>query len=279
MKTIKNSISMKAVLISIFAIAYAGALQGQSFLTPDPDSPVTQTPKEHVREGSVVTYDLTAGHVGGEQYRWEVTGGTITAAPGGTITGGGTVVDFAADVNTITIDWDQAPAGPIDSLDAQIQVQKLSGNGCPSQIQTLPIGVWNDASASIANGSEDFCSGGSPSVATLPVSLTGAPDGGTGDGFAVDYSFTIPAGLSALDGGGTAVATSGTLTTNTSSVDLPLPATLINTTGGDLDFVVTLDRMNDDFTGDGGVSGTYTITVHPVPETGDIVSTSSLTRR
>jgi hypothetical protein len=95
----------------------------------------------------------------------------------------------------------------------------------------------------------------------------------------VDYVFTIPAGLSALDGVGDPVVSSGTLTTNGSSVNLPLPARLINTTGGDLDFVVTLDRMNDDFTGDGGVSGTYTITVHPVPVTGDIVSTSSLTRR
>lgn len=278
MKTIKNSISMKAVLISIFAIAFAGALHGQ-FQTPDPDSPVTQTPKEHVRVGSVITYDLTTGHVGGEQYRWEVTGGTITAAPGGTITGGGTVVDFAADVNTITIDWSQAPAGAIDSVDAQIQVQKLSTNGCPSQVQTLPIGVWNLATASIADGSEDFCSGGSPVAGTIPVSLTGAPDGGSANGFAVDYVFTIPAGLSALDGVGDPVAVSGTLNTNSSSVDLPLPATLINTTGGDLDFVVTLDRMNDDFTGNGTVSGTYTITVHPVPVTGDIVSTSSLTRR
>jgi len=276
MKTIKNSISMKAVLISIFAIAFTGALQGQ-FQTPDPDLPVLQTPTEEVRTGSTVTYDLTADHVADEQYRWEVTGGTITEIDG-TATGGVTVVDFTANAHTITIDWDQAPGSAITSVSAQIQVQKLSTNGCPSQVQTLPINVWNLATASIADGSEDFCSGGSPSAATLPVSLTGAPDG-SADGFAVDYVFTIPVGLSALDAGGNAVSATGILTTDGSSVDLPLPATLINTTGGDLDFVVTLDRMNDDFTGNGTVDGTYTITVHPVPVTGDIVSTSSLTRR
>ena len=284
MKTIKNSISMRAFLSAVFAISFAVLVNGQ-FETPDPDLPETQTPEEEVRTGSTVEYTLDNGsHVAGEAYRWEISGGTITAAPGGTISGSGTVVEFAVDAHTITVDWDQAPASAITSLGAEIRVQKKSGNGCPSQIQTLPINVWNLATAEIATGTEDICSGAAPSVATIPVALTGAPDG-TNDGFAVDYSFTIPTGLDALDGSGVAVAASGTVTTDGSSVDIPLPATLINTTSGaslsDLDFVVTLTGMHDDFTGGGDVSGsgTYTITVHPVPETGDIQSDFSLTRR
>lgn len=269
---------MRVILSAVFAVSFAVAVNGQ-FETPDPDSPVTQTPTEEVRTGSSVEYTLDNGsHVAGEEYRWEITGGTITAAPGGTITGGGTIVEFATDAHTITVDWDQAPASAIASLGAQIQVQKKSGDGCPSQLQTLPINVWNLATAAITTGTESLCSGASPSVATIPVALTGAPDGST-DGFAVDYSFAIPLGLSALDGAGDPVVASGTVTTDGSSVNITLPATLLNSTSGDLDFVVSLDRMNDDFTGDGTVSGTYTITVHPVPVTGDIQSDFSLTRR
>jgi|SRR6056297_2555840 len=278
MRTIKNSISMRAILSAVFAISFAVVVNGQ-FQTPDPDSPSTQTPTEEVRTGSTVEYTLDNGsHVAGEQYRWEISGGTITTAPGGTISGGGTVVEFAVDAHTITVEWDQAPASAIASLGAQIQVQKLSGGNCPSQIQTLPINVWNLATASVTTGTEEICSGAAPSVATIPVALTGAPDGSV-DGFAVDYSFTIPAGLSALDGVGDPVVASGTVTTDGSSVNITLPSTLINTTSGDLDFVVSLDRMNDDFSGDGTVSGTYTVTVYPVPETGDIQSDFSLTRR
>ena len=127
MKTIKNSISMRAILSVVFAISFAVVVNGQ-FQTPDPDSPSTQTPTEEVRTGSTVEYTLDNGsHVAGEQYRWEISGGTITTAPGGTISGGGTVVEFAVDAHTITVEWDQAPASAIASLGAQIQVQKLSG--------------------------------------------------------------------------------------------------------------------------------------------------------
>ncbi len=279
MRTIKNSISMRAILSAVIAVAFAVVVNGQSFITPDPDSPGTQT-LEEVRLDSSVEYSLVGTHVAGEEYRWEVTGGTITAV-GSTVTGGVTEVDFTANAHTITVLWDQAP-GAIASVSGQVQVQKVSGDNCPSQIQTLDINVWNNATAAITTGTEEICSGASPSVATIPVALTGAPDGSV-DGFAVDYSFTIPAGLSALDGVGDPVAASGTVTTDGSSVNITLPAMLINTTSGasisDLDFVVNLTRMNDDFSGNGTVSGTYTVTVHPVPETGEIQSNFSLTRR
>ena len=276
MKTIKNSISMKAILSAVFAVSFAAFVNGQAFQIPDPNVPNTQA-LEEVRLDSTVEYSLAGTHNSGEEYRWEVTGGTITSTAAGTISGVGTIVDFAADAHTITVLWDQAPSD-IAAVSGQIQVQKVSGSNCPSQVQVLDVNVWNPATATITTGVESLCSGASPAAATIPVALTGAPDG-TAEGFAVDYSFTIPAGLSALDGGGVAVATSGTVTTDGSSVNITLPATLVNSTSGDLDFVVTLDRMNDDFTGDGTVSGTYTITVNPVPETGEIQSDFSLTRR
>ena len=279
MKTKMYSISMKALLTIVAVFVFTAFVNGQ-FLTPDPDSPVTQAPSEEVRTGSTVVYDLDNGnHVAGEQYRWVVTGGTITAVNGaGVISGGGTTVEFAANAHTITVDWDQAPASAIVSLATTIEVQKQSVDACPSQLQTLNIDVWNLATAAITTATEDLCSGGSPSVATIPVALTGAPDG-TVDGFSVDYSFTIPVGLTALDGASVAVAATGTETTDAASLDITLPVTLINTTAGDLDFVVSLTAMNDDFTGAGTFSGTYTITVHPVPVTGDIESDISLTRR
>lgn len=272
------SISMKAVLTIVAAFVFTAFVNGQ-FQTPNPDSPNTQVPSEEVRTGTTgVEYSLVAGHAAGEQYRWVITGGTITDALGAAISGGGTIVEFAANAHTITVDWDQAPGSAIASLAASIQVQKISTGSCPSQIQTLNIDVWNLATAAITTATEEICSDAAPAVANIPVALTGAPDG-TVDGFSVSYAFTIPVGLSALDGTATPVAATGTLTTDGASVNIPMPATLINTTSGDLDFVVSLTAMNDDFTGAGTFSGTYTVTVHPVPVTGDIVSTSSLTRR
>jgi hypothetical protein len=280
MKTKKFVVSMKAVLAAVMFLSFSFALNAQ-FQTPDPNSPVTQGPIEEVRTGATITYDVDDNHTAGERYRWEVTGGTITTATGGTISGGGTIVEFADDVHTIVVEWDQAPATATGSVSAQVQVQKQNSFGCYSQIQTLPVTVWNEATAVITTASESICSGAGPTITDVPVALTGAPDG-TVQGFAVDYSFTIPVNLTALDGLGNPVATTGTVNTDGSSVDIPLPATLINDTGGDLDFVVSLTRMNDDFTGDGDISGsgTYTITVHPVPETGDIQSDPApLTRR
>jgi hypothetical protein len=278
MKTKMYSISIKAVLTVVAVFFFTAFVNGQ-FQTPDPNSPVIQAPSEEVRTGTTVVYDLDNGsHNAGEQYRWVVTGGTITAVNGaGGITGGNTV-EFAIDAHTITVDWDQAPASAIVSLATTIEVQKLSNDACPSQLQTLNVNVWNLATAAITTATEDVCSGGSPSVATIPVALTGAPDGAV-DGFLVDYAFTIPVGLTALDGASVAVSATGTETTDGASVDITLPVTLINSTAGDLDFVVSITAMNDDFTGAGTFSGTYTITVHPVPVTGDIESTISLTRR
>jgi len=271
MKTIKRSNSMKVVLTLALAISLTALVNGQAFQTPNPDSPVNMA-LEEVRTGSSISYDLSAGHTAGEAYRWEVTGGEIIEV-NGTAVGATTAVDFTVDATSITVDWNGAVPSDITALSGQIQVQKRSTVGCYSQLTTLPIDVWNNATATITTGSEAICSGDSPGIANVAVALTGAPDGST-DGFAVNYVFTVPGGL---DIGGAAV--SGTVTTDGASVDIPLPGSFVNSTSGDLDFVVSLDSMHDDFTGDGTVSGTYTITVHPVPTTGSIVSGSSLNRR
>ena len=90
MKTKMYSISMKAVLTIVAAFIFTAFVNGQ-FQTPNPDSPVTQAPSEEVRTGTSVDYDLDNGnHVAGEQYRWVVTGGTITAVNGAGVMMGAT---------------------------------------------------------------------------------------------------------------------------------------------------------------------------------------------
>jgi hypothetical protein len=276
MKTIKNSISMKAILSAVFIVLFATLANGQ-FLTPDPSNPVTQTPTEEVRTGSSIEYSLSGTHVAGEEYRWEVTGGTITSAAGGTISGGGTIVEFAEDVHTITVDWDQAPTA-IASISGQIQVQKVSGANCPSQVQTLPINVWNLPTANITDADIAFCSGDN-TPGSITVELEGAP-AASGEGFTVSYAY---AAADIEDGSGSVDGQTGTVTTNTSSVTIPLPATLINTVSAERTFTVNLTLMQDDFDDQDGTwtaaGGSYVITVYPVPVTGDIQSDFSLTRR
>lgn len=276
MKTIKSSKTMKAILSLVFAVAFTAFVNGQ-FLTPSPNSPITQTPTEDVRTTSAIVYSLLATHNAGETYRWEVTGGTITEIDG-VATGGVAIVDFTADAHTITIDWDQVPATAIASLAAQIQVQKVAG-GCPSQVLTLPINVWNLPTANISDADDAICSGAAPGVASLTVQLTGAPDDGANDGFSVSYEFVAP---DLEDGVGTLLdGQTGTVTTNGSSVTIPLPAAVINTSNASRTLTVNLTQMQDDFNDQDGTftDGTFVLTVNPVPETGDIVSGSSLTRR
>lgn len=278
MKIINYPIPMKTLFTLLTAVVFTVALNGQ-FQTPNPVSPITQSPTENVRTASSIDYSLVGTHNAGEQYRWEVTGGTITA--GGTVTteGAASVIDFTADAHTITVDWDQAPGTDIGSLTADIKVQKISTDGCPSQVQTLPINIWNLPTATITDGDIEICSGdGTPGQIT--VDLEGAP-ALAGDGFTVNYEYVAP---DIEDGSGSVNGQTGTVTTNTNTVDIPLPATLINTIAtADRTFTVNLTLMQDDFNDQDGTwtaaGGSYVITVHPALETGDIQSTFSLTRR
>jgi hypothetical protein len=281
MKTIKNSILMRTIFVAIFAVSFTAFVNGQ-FLTPNPDSPVLQDPSEDIRTGSSVVYDLDNGsHVPGEKYKWVVTGGEITAVNEGVISGvDNNIVESTVDAHTITVNWDETPGSAIGSFAGQIQVQKVSIDDCPSQVQTLDVNIWNAPSASFTDVATEICSGDG-AAASVTVDFTGAPDNEGGNGFTVNYTMDIPTGVTAFDGAGDPFVATNSASTNGASVDIDLPATFVNSTDGSIDFVLTLTTMTDDFgdSDDTVATGTYTITVYPVPETGDIESSVSLSRR
>ena len=260
----------------IVAFLFSAFLNAQ-FETPNPSTPGAQTAEE-VRTGSTITYDLTANHTAGEQYRWAVRGGTITA--GGTVTtsGDSSIVEWTVDANIITVNWDtDLSAAPVGSAPGEIIVQKRSGSSCPSQLQVLDITEWNNPTATLADPTLTICSGEAVG-GNITIDLTGTP--GDNVGLVVTYNVTAT-GLTDL-GGNSLNATGSTVVSNTDQVTIALPDGLVNPTGAAIDYVVTLTAMIDDFTTpDGSIlgDGTYTITVDPVPVTGDINSSTSLLRR
>ena len=279
MKTKKYSISKKALMAAVFSFVFSAFLFGQ-FETPTPDASNTQSGEE-VRSsatGFSIDYDIFADHVGGEEYRWAVVGGTITA--GGTVTPSGdtSIVEWTANAYEITVNWDtDLSLDSIGSVAGEIIVQKRTGNGCPSQLQILPITMWNPATAGVVDDSIEICSGELVG-GSVTIGLTGAPDP-VADGFEVTYDITA---TDLTDIGGNSLDASGsTVVSNTSTVSIPLPDGLINGSTSVAYYTITLTGMHDDFTGSGTIvgDGTYTIVVHPTPDTGEIQSSSSLTRR
>ena len=262
---------------AVVAFLFTAFLNAQ-FEAPNPNSPGSQTAEE-VRTGSTITYDLTANHSAGESYRWAVRGGTITAGGVVTTSGDTSIVEWTVDANTITVNWDaDLSAAPVGSAPGEIIVQKRSGSSCPSQLQVLGITEWNNPTATLADPALSICSGETVG-GNITIDLTGAPDG-VADGFEVTYNVTAT-GLTDL-GGNSLNATGSTVVSNTAQVTIALPDGLVNTTASAVDYVVTLTAMTDDFTTPNGTilgDGTYTITVDPVPDTGDINSSFSLTRR
>ncbi len=249
----------------------------------------TQT-MEEVRNGSTITYDLSADHNTDDAYRWAVIGGTITSTiNGATISSSGdsSIVEFSANTYQITVQWDaDLSTIPVGSFDGQILIQKKSATGsCPSQFQNLPVRQWNNATAEIDAGNADFeiCSGDAVG-GTITLNVTGAPDDGsgtlTGNGFDVVYDISAT-GLTDL--GGTSLDATGlSATGNTASLTIDLPDGLINASStADATFTITLQSMQDAFDDGGSIVNktTFTITVHPTVTTGDIVSGSSLSRR
>jgi hypothetical protein len=275
MKTKKSTISMKTMAIMIVAMTFTALLNAQ-FEIPNPNTPGSQTAEE-VRATSSVDYDITADWVAGEQIRWAVRGGTITAGGVVTTSGDTSIVEFTVDATTITVNWDtDITATPIGSAAGEIFVQKRTGSGCPSQLQELDITMWNNASADLTDADISICSGTSLG-GTLTIDLTGAPDP-VADGFVVTYN-VVATGLTDL-GANALDATGSTVTSNGPTVTIALPDGLVNTTGANATYTVTLTAMYDDFSGNGTlVDSEYVVTVNPVPVTGDINSSSSLTRR
>lgn len=282
MKTKKYSISKKAFMAEVFAFSFSAFLNAQ-FVNPAPASNANTTPEE-VRATSSITYDLSLNHTSGDTYRWVVRGGTIDDA-GGTLTvtsdGDSSIVEWTADLELITVDWDtDITATPIGSAPGEVIVQKTAGGTCASEIQTLDITMWNPATAAldVTGLITEMCSGDALGF-TVPTDLTGAPNV-TADGFVIDYSYAATGGLTTLLGAAVD-GTTGQVLDNDATAQIPLPDGLINPTGADQTFTLTLTAMLDDFDEGGSVaaSATYVITVHPTPETGEINSGSSLTRR
>ncbi len=120
----KYSVSIKTLMAVVFAFVFSAFLNAQ-FEVPSPSNPGNQT-AEDVRVTSSVDYDITV--LAGEQVRWAVIGGTITA--GGTISSDGdsSLIDWAV-ASTITVNWDEdLSAAPIGSAVGQIIVQKRSSS-------------------------------------------------------------------------------------------------------------------------------------------------------
>jgi len=290
MKTKMYSISKKAFMAVAIAFAFTSLLKAQLDISAGTN---TQTPVSEEREGNTGTYTASGTHVAGDQFTWEVWADTPPLAVedgAGTnmiSSGAGTaadpyVVNWTDDLSAIEVQWAADAAPGITNTNGNVSVQKrlaVAAGGCLSPIQSWDIDFWSAATASMATADAAYCSGAAIG-GTVTINLTGAPDDGVLDGFAVDYTITAP-DLEEADGtswdGNTGVATS-----NAGTVTIDLPAELIDVSlaqaGGT--FTITLDRMNDDFTGDGTIGDdTFVITVYATPDTGVIQSTSSLTRR
>jgi len=277
MKTKNYSISMRAILTIVAVFSFTAFVNAQ-FVTPSPDSPVTQSlTAEDVRTGSTITYTLDGAVPTGEDYTWVVSGGIITAVNNGVVEADQVTVLLTTDANQITVEWDQAPTA-IASVAGKIQVQKVSAAGCPSQLQILDVDVWNLPTANIADVDVAICSGENTD-GSITVNFTGAPSDDANDaGFDVTYTITrSDASLTTVLAGDPTVAAT-TVSTDASSRTIPLPADLLNTSTVDQTLTVTITAANDDLSDQLATSlikSTYVITVHPVPTTGDIVSSPS----
>jgi hypothetical protein len=278
MITKKYSNSMKALTALVFTFVLSAFLNAQ-FVAPSPASN-TNASAEEVRATSSVAYDLVANHTLGDTYRWVVVGGTITTETD--VDGDSSIVEWAANISSIVVDWDtDITLTPIGSAPGEIYVQKRAGGTCASELQVLDITMWNPATANLDLGGlvTEMCSGESLG-GNLPVNLTGAPDPVvTNFGFDVTYTVTATGGLTDL-GGFALDATGTTIQDNDALAEIALPDGIINPTPADQTLTITLTAMQDDFDTAGaiGATTTYQITVHPIPSTGEIISSSSLTR-
>jgi hypothetical protein len=228
---------------------------------------IVQTPIQEVRKGSIVQYSVSAGHLAGEQYSWEIVGGTPTPAPN---SGAGTqadpyVINFTPNLHTISVRWgtdDQTIIG----LPGLIRVQKKTNTGCISVVQSISISKWSASTVSIHDADYTLCSG-DPTTGHITVWFTGAPN--------FDFKYTIK------DLDGTTGAEQVVTGVTTASRDILLPSNLVNpSSASDQTYVISITQVNDSFTGMGSIThGTFTITVHPAINTGTIQASPVLQRR
>ncbi len=255
----------KSAVVLFFMIASAPSLLAQFAST----ATVDQTPIEE-RKASLSTYTVPGPAT--DEYSWEVVGGTITNPPAG-VTGSGTagdpyVVPFTVGQTEIEVQW-PADDNTITSVTGNVSVQRRVAHAtvqCPSDIQSLDVALWSNPTIAIQDADYELCSGDA-TLGDITVNFTGAPN--------FDYKYTI----TGLDG--TVGAEQVVTGINAASATIPIPANLVNTSSTlDQTYVVTITEMNDSFTGLGTITdATFTITVHPTIETGDITSNNGLTRR
>jgi hypothetical protein len=222
------------------------------------------------RKGNLSTYTVPGPAT--DEYSWQVVGGTVTVPAAG-VTGSGTAVDpyvvpFAVGNQSITVQW-PADNNNITSVSGNVSTQRKVAHttvSCPSAIQSLNLDFWSAATITIIDADYEICSGDA-TVGPITVQFTGAPN--------FDYTYEI----TDLDGTTAAPVTVTGATGPTQNI--ALPANLVNTsTTVDQTYIVTLTSMNDDFTGSGTmIDATFTITVHPTVQTGNITSDKALTRR
>jgi len=275
MKTKKYSILVKAVAAAVISFVFTAVINAQ-FLNPAVANTQSGEEVRSIATGSTVTYDLSANHIAGEEYRWAVRGGNITT-PGAVASGDSLIINWTSDLDAIVVDWNQdLSATPIGSALGEIIVQKRNAGGCYGQIQVLPITMWNPATADLTDADIEVCSGEAIG-GSITINLTGAPDP-VADGFEVTYDIVA---TDLTDLGGNPLDASGSVAvSNTNTVTITLPDGLVNGQTADRTFTLTLTAMHDDFTGNGTlIDSEYIITVHPTPTTGTINSSSSLTRR
>ncbi len=255
----------KVAVVMLFTVASAPSLLAQFAATAQVD----QTPIEE-RKGSVSTYNVPGPAT--DEYSWQIVGGTVTVPASG-VTGSGTgadpyVVPFTVGQTQIEVQW-PADDNTITSVSGNVSAQRRVAHStvqCPSMIQSLDVALWSNPTIEIQDADYEICSG-DVTAGDITVAFTGAPN--------FDFKYTI------TDTDGTVSAEQVVTGVTTATTTISIPANLVNSSSTvDQTYIVTITEMNDSFTGLGTiVDGTFTITVHPTIETGDITSNNSLTRR
>ena len=295
MKTKKYSVMMRAFMAAVAMFLISSVAMAQ--IDPTPGT-TTQVPISEERSGGTSTFTATGTHAAGDEFTWEVWGDTppvdITDGAVSIIDGGaGTsaspyVVNWTPDLDAIVVEWADDASG-ITNTNGNVSVQKrlpIASGGCLSLVQSWDIDLWANPDAAIDPTETDLtvCSGDAIG-GSITINLEGAPDdgGGTG-GFEVNYDVAVTGGGDLTVSGPNGTVGVGKIETELTngSLEITLPDALVNTGTTAHTYTITLNTVRDDFDPAAvAVSApqVFTITVNPVPETGTITSTGTLTRR
>ncbi len=267
MKT--NNFRKIATVTAIMAITMlsANSLFAQFIGTTQVD----QTAIEE-RKANVSTYTIPGPAT--DEYSWQIEGpvGTtvVPAATSGTgVSGDPFILNFAVGQQSVVVTW-PADDNSITSLAANVSSQRRVAHAtvqCPSAIQSMDLTLWSNPTMGIVDADYEICNGDA-TLGDITVAFVGAPN------FAFKYEITDLAGVTGAEQVVTGEA-GGTAT-------IAIPANLVNTsTTLDQTYIVTITEMYDDFDDVLGTitDATFTITVHPTVETGDIASDNTLSRR